>query len=247
MTHVLLTNDFPPKRGGIQAYLWDLWSRLDPSSYVVVTASSHPDHASFDAACAAAGIRIERLSERVLLPTPAVVSACRSAIQRSGARLVVIDPAFPLGVIGPSLQLPYAVLLHGAEVAVPGRIPGTRALLARTLRRSTLAVSAGGYPAAEGARAVRNRGMPPVVQIPPGVDLERFQPLSARDRRRARTDLGLPATGRLVVTMDVPVRCPGRTTTHDPCPGYRHVPLDHPDPGCYKFGVGRYMRSFAYS
>ena len=37
MRHLLVTNDFPPKVGGIQNYLWDLWSRLDPSSFVVLT------------------------------------------------------------------------------------------------------------------------------------------------------------------------------------------------------------------
>ena len=29
-THVLVTNDFPPKTGGIQSYLWELWRRLPP-------------------------------------------------------------------------------------------------------------------------------------------------------------------------------------------------------------------------
>ena len=59
--HLLVTNDFPPKLGGIQNYLWDLWSRLDPSSYVVLTASSDEGAADFDAAQAARGICIERV------------------------------------------------------------------------------------------------------------------------------------------------------------------------------------------
>ena len=59
--HLLVTNDFPPKVGGIQNYLWDLWSRLDPSSFVVLTASSDDGAAAFDAAQAERGIRIERV------------------------------------------------------------------------------------------------------------------------------------------------------------------------------------------
>ena len=43
-----------------------------------------------------------------------------------GASLVVLDPALPLGLIGLRLALPYAVVLHGAEVTVPGRLPGSR-------------------------------------------------------------------------------------------------------------------------
>ena len=46
--HLLVTNDFPPKVGGIQAYLWELWRRLDPDTFAVLTASSHPDAAAFD-------------------------------------------------------------------------------------------------------------------------------------------------------------------------------------------------------
>ncbi len=43
VTHLLVTNDFPPKVGGIQAYLWELWHRLDPDSFVILTARSHPE------------------------------------------------------------------------------------------------------------------------------------------------------------------------------------------------------------
>ncbi len=43
--------------------------------------------------------------------------------------------------------------------------------------------------------------MPPVVEIPPGVDLDRFRPLSAGERAAARADLGLPADGPLVVSV----------------------------------------------
>ena len=59
MTHLLVTNDFPPKVGGIQVYLWELWRRLDPGSFAVLTASSHPDAVSFDATQGLEGIRID--------------------------------------------------------------------------------------------------------------------------------------------------------------------------------------------
>jgi len=201
VTHLLVTNDFPPKVGGIQVYLWELWRRLDPSTYAVLTASSHPDAAAFDAEQAERGIRIERVPSAVLLPTPSLVRRIRHAADRVGADLVVLDPAVPLGLVGPRLGLPYAVLLHGAEVAIPGRLPVSRSLLAHVVRHSSLVVSAGGYPAAEARRAVRGRDMPPVVEVPPGVDLERFVPLDDAERARARADLGLPADGPLVVSV----------------------------------------------
>jgi phosphatidylinositol alpha-1,6-mannosyltransferase len=74
-------------------------------------------------------------------------------------------------------------------------------VVARVVRDSSLVISAGGYPAAEARRAVRGRGMPPVVEIPPGVDLGRFRPLSDPERTRARADLGLPLSGPLVVSV----------------------------------------------
>jgi phosphatidylinositol alpha-1,6-mannosyltransferase len=201
VTHLLVTNDFPPKVGGIQAYLWELWRRMDPETFVVITASSDPGSEQFDREQAARGIRIERVPGRILAPTPGLVRRIRTTARRVGASLVVIDPAFPLGVIGPRLGIPYAVVLHGAEVAIPGRLPASRELLASTLRHSVLAVSAGGYPAAEATRAVRGRGMPPVIEIPPGVDLERFRPLSESEKLDARIDLGLPTDGPLVVSV----------------------------------------------
>jgi len=201
MTHLLVTNDFPPKVGGIQAYLWELWRRMDPDAFAVLTASSHPDAAAFDTEQAARGFRIERVPSRVLLPTPSVERRIRSAAGQIGAGLVVVDPAVPLGLLGPRLGIPYAVLLHGAEVTVPGRLPVSRSALAHVVRHAALVVSAGGYPAAEARRAVRSRGMPPVVEVPPGVDLERFVPLDDEERARARADLGLPARGPLVVSV----------------------------------------------
>jgi phosphatidyl-myo-inositol dimannoside synthase len=201
VSHLLVTNDFPPKVGGIQAYLWELWRRLDPSSFAVLTASSHPDAAAFDAEHRAGGFRIERAPGAVLLPTPATVRRVRALARDTKASLVVIDPALPLALMGPALgALPYAVVLHGAEVAAPGRLPGSRQALAVVLRRARLAVCAGGYPAAE-ARRVAGASMAPVIDVPPGVDTERLRPLRAAERRAARAELGLPVTGPLVVSV----------------------------------------------
>jgi phosphatidylinositol alpha-1,6-mannosyltransferase len=199
--HLLVTNDFPPKVGGIQSYLWELWRRLDPDSFVVLTASSHPDAAAFDAAQAANGIHIERVPGRILFfPTPGARSAIRRCAERHGADLVLLDPALPLGLLGPRLGLPYGVLLHGAEVTVPGRLPVSRTALARVLHSASVVVSAGGYPAAEARRAA-GAFSAPVVEVPPGVDAAAITPLDEPARRAARAQLGLPAHGPLVVGL----------------------------------------------
>lgn len=199
--HLLVTNDFPPKVGGIQSYLWELWRRLDPASFVVLTASSDPDAARFDAEQAERGIRIERVPGSILFfPTPVARRRVRALAREVGASLVVLDPALPLGLLGPTLGLPYAVVLHGAEVAVPSRLPVARGALARVLRGASLAVSAGGYPAAEARRVAGDR-MPPVVEVPPGVDCDRLVPLDPVQRAEARRRLGLPVDAPVVASV----------------------------------------------
>jgi phosphatidylinositol alpha-1,6-mannosyltransferase len=199
--HLLVTNDFPPKVGGIQNYLWDLWSRLDPASFVVLTATSDDDAASFDAAQAARGVRIERVPGSILyFPSPQTHRDIDDCVRAHGIDLVLFDPALPLGLLGPRLGVPYGVILHGAEVTVPARLPGARAVLARVLRNASIVVSAGRYPAAEGRRAVPDLSAP-LVEIPPGVDTGAVAPLRAPERRAARTRLGLPATAPLLASV----------------------------------------------
>jgi phosphatidyl-myo-inositol dimannoside synthase len=153
--HLLVTNDFPPKVGGIQAYLWELWRRLDPESFVVLTASSDPAAEAFDQAAAGEGFRIERVPGRILyFPTPLARARIAALASEVGATLVLLDPVLPLGLLGPRLGLPYGVVLHGAEVGIPARLPGTRGLVARVLEHSSLVVSAGRYPAAEALGAL---------------------------------------------------------------------------------------------
>jgi phosphatidylinositol alpha-1,6-mannosyltransferase len=200
MTHLLVTNDFPPKVGGIQAYLWELWRRLDPSTFTVLTASSHPDAAAFDRQQAAEGIRIERVRAPVLVPIPAHVKRIRVLAEETGASLIMVDPALPLGLVGPFLGRPYGVVLHGAEVTVPGRLPVARQTLAKVLNHAQLVVCAGRYPAAEARRAAPSMTTP-VVEVPPGVDLGRFRPLSDEEKAKARAAWGLPPGGPLVVSI----------------------------------------------
>ena len=42
MPSLLVTNDFPPKVGGIQSYLWELWRRLPAADVTVLEAEARP-------------------------------------------------------------------------------------------------------------------------------------------------------------------------------------------------------------
>ncbi len=194
--HLLVTNDYPPKTGGIQVYLHELWRRLEPDRAVVLTASSHRDAPAFDRS---SGVVVERVAAGTLfLPTPATFGAIEAAIERHQPDLVLLDPAWPLGLLGPYLSRPYGVVLHGAEVAIPGRLPLAASSLRRVLRHAVVAVSAGGYPAAEAARTAAEY-CPAIIPLPPGVDPSRFAPVSGDQRVAVRRSLGLD-DGALMVS-----------------------------------------------
>ncbi|MEW6154750.1 MAG: glycosyltransferase family 4 protein [Actinomycetota bacterium] len=181
--------------GGIQSYLWELWRRL-PAGRAAVLTTPYAGDAEFDRGQPFA---VERSRTPVLLPVPELLRTVRRAAREAGADFVVLDPALPLGLIGPRLGLPYAVVVHGAEISVPGRLPGGRAALAHVLRGASLVIAAGEFVLAEAVRAA-GRDLPAVV-VPPGVDVERFRPLGTAERAEARHAFGLPPSGPLVVAV----------------------------------------------
>jgi len=196
-SHLLVTNDYPPKVGGIQVYLHELWRRLPPQRAVVVTASSDPTAAEFDAAT---DVVIERVRQSLLFfPTPRVLQQIRKAVARHNPDVVLLDPAWPLGLLGPFLGRPFGVILHGAEVTIPGRLPIVSSTLRFILRRAHVAVSAGTYPEAE-ARRNAKEGLAPIIQVPPGVDTKRFVPLPSETHSVIRRELGLDENGFLVAS-----------------------------------------------
>jgi phosphatidylinositol alpha-1,6-mannosyltransferase len=193
--HLLVTNDYPPKTGGIQVYLHELWRRLETDRAVVLTASSVPHTEAFDAA---SEIVVERVPEKTLfLPTRRALRAIESAIDRHQPDLVLLDPAWPLGLLGPRLSVPYGVVVHGAEVTVPGRLPLVASSLRYVLKHAAVAICAGSYPESE-VRRVASHYTPSIIQVPPGVDTQRFTPLDPSRRHEVRQSLGLDPKAFLV-------------------------------------------------
>ena len=230
MTHLLITNDFPPKVGGIQTYLWELWRRLPPESFAVLT-SAHPDAAAFDAA---QPFRVERVPQRVLLPTGRLAATARRLAAEIHARFAVLDPALPLGAVGPRLGLPYLVVGHGAEIAIPGRVLAARGALARVLDASAGAVAGGEYVAAELRRAAG--GTLDVCSVAPGVDTDRFVPVPPERKPAIRRGLGLPEHGPLVVSVGRLVPRKGADVLVDAAARIRR---DHPELTVAIAGGGR--------
>lgn len=195
MRHLLVTNDFPPKVGGIQSYLYELWRRLDPADVAVLT-TPYAASAAFDAA---QDFRIERDRDPVLWPHAGLVRRIDRLAARHDAELVLLDPLAPLAALGPRLERPYGVIVHGAEVTVPAKLPPLRERMGRILRGAELVVAAGPFPAAE-AEAVAQRALP-VVIVPPGVDTGRFTVPTDAQRAEIRARYGLDTHGPVVVSL----------------------------------------------
>lgn len=200
--HLLVTNDFPPKHGGIQTLLWELWRRLPPDDVTVLT-TPHAGASAFDAQQA---FRVERTHEPVLLPTPMLRRRIDALARDAGAELVMLDPVLPVGALGPQLGLPYGVFMHGSEVI--GRLPVGDVWAGWLLRRAEVVIAAGTYPAEETRRLTRGHG-PPVTIVPCGVDTSRFVPLPGDAKREVRRSFGLPEDGPLVVGLSRLVRRKG--------------------------------------
>jgi phosphatidylinositol alpha-1,6-mannosyltransferase len=184
-SHLLVTNDFPPKIGGIQSYLHELWRRLPPERTTVLT-TSYPGAAEWDAR---QPFRVVRAGVPFLAPIPPVRRQIEALADEIDADIVLLDPAWPLGALGPELSRPYGVILHGAEVTVPARLPVAQLPLRRTMRQASLVIAAGEYPAAQG-RFSAGRPIDAVI-VPPGVDIERFRPLTPPEWREARRRHGI--------------------------------------------------------
>jgi phosphatidylinositol alpha-1,6-mannosyltransferase len=125
----------------------------------------------------------------LFLPTWRALREIEAAIERHRPDLVLFDPAWPLGLLGPRLSRSYGVVLHGAEVTIPGRIPVVASSLRYVLKNATVAICAGSYPESQ-ARRNAAEYLCPVIQIPPGVDTSRFAPLSSTERHQVRSTMG---------------------------------------------------------
>jgi phosphatidylinositol alpha-1,6-mannosyltransferase len=138
----------------------------------------------------------------------------------------------PLGLLGPTLGRPYGLVVHGAEVTVPGRLPVSNLALRSALRGADIVVAAGGYPLAEAERAAGRRL--PAVVIPPGVDTDRFVPLADAERVAVRRRFGLPVDGVVVLAVSRLVPRKGFDTVIE---AVRR--LDRPDVSLAVVGGGR--------
>ena len=189
MNLLLLTNDFPPRSGGIQQYCHNLVSRL-PADRVVVYAPDWPGAAAFDAA---QPFRVVRHPGRTMLPVADVLRRAVALAAEVRPDVICLGAAFPLGLLVGRLTratgVPCVGFTHGVEVAV-GRVPLVSLLQVRVAGQLRLLTAVSRWSAARVRRAVRGRC--PVELLPAGVDADTYHP--AVDGRPVRERHGLGAS-----------------------------------------------------
>ena len=206
---LIVTNDFPPRAGGIQTFVWELAVRQPPGS-VVVYASRSEGWRDFDAA---APFPVVRDRATMLLPTPRVAAGAAAALREHGCTAVWFGATAPLGLLGAGLRAAGAQRIvattHGHEVGW-ARLPGPRQLLRRIGRQVDVVTVLGEYTRQrlQSAFGAGRLGGPQLARLAPGVDPDRFAPTPAAelDGRylRARHGIAADAPVLLCVSRLVP-------------------------------------------
>ncbi len=182
---LVVTNDFPPRVGGVQQYVWNVVNNL-PAKRVAVFAPSWPGWREHDAAST---FPMHRWPSSFLWPTEELRRRVTSLIQEHDADVVLFGHGFPLPLLGPALArrgTPYVVLTHGAEVWL-ARTPAVAASMRAAFAHAAAVTAVSGWT----ARALRRVAPPdgPMPVLHPGVDAERFSPAADGSQVRERHGL----------------------------------------------------------
>jgi phosphatidylinositol alpha-1,6-mannosyltransferase len=189
---LLVTNDFPPRRGGIQSYLVELVTRLAATGEHTVTvyAPQWKDAETFDAN--AAGYHVVRHPGTLMLPGRGVDVRMRRLIKERGIDTVWFGAAAPLGLLAQRARQAGATRVlastHGHEVGW-SMLPLARSVLRRIGDDSDAVTFVSRYTRRRFASAFGPHAG--LEHLPPGVDTDRFRPDPARRAElRARYGLG---------------------------------------------------------
>ncbi len=183
-----MTNDFPPRPGGIQNYLNSLATRL-PADRLVVYAPSWEGAAEFDAR---APFEVVRHPTSLMLPTPDVLRRARQLLSARDCSAVWFGAAAPLALLGSALRDSGAekviACTHGHEVGW-SMLPGARQALRRIGDTADVVTYVSDYTRTRFAAAFGP--MAGLEHLPSGVDPAVFHPdPGAREEIRGRHGLG---------------------------------------------------------
>jgi phosphatidylinositol alpha-1,6-mannosyltransferase len=192
---LIVTNDFPPRPGGIQAFLHNMALRLDPERLVVYASTWKRGREGVEATAAFDAeqpFTVVRDRTTMLLPTPGATRRAVGLLREHGCTSVWYGAAAPLGLMAPALRKAGAERLvattHGHEAGW-AQLPAARQLLRRIGESTDTITYLGEYTRSRIAGALTPEAAARMVQLPPGVDEKTFHPASGGDEVRARLGL----------------------------------------------------------
>ncbi|HSL10326.1 MAG TPA: glycosyltransferase family 4 protein [Actinomycetota bacterium] len=185
---LIVTNDFPPRKGGVERFVFALADRL-PADRLRVIAPSHTGALAFDARLPFTVRRIARPRWR---PTRELRRAIDDELRSHRPDVVLFGHALPqVGLASAQVRaagVPFAVMTHGVEYWF-AKVPGFRGLLRRSCAGAGVVFAISRYVAGPIERALE--GVAPLAMLSPGVDTERFRPDPAGgDAMRAKLGVG---------------------------------------------------------
>lgn len=185
MKVLVVTNDFPPRPGGIQQYVHSLAARL-PIGEVVVYAPAWKGAAGFDAA---QPFPVVRHGTSLMLPVPDVLRRARDVARAEACDTVWFGAAAPLGLLAGALREAgirrVVGSTHGHETGW-AMLPGARQALRRIGSRCDVVTYVSDYTRRRLAGALRSTRL---EWVPPGVDTSVFN--ADRDGSAVRRQHGL--------------------------------------------------------
>ena len=206
---LVVTNDFPTRRGGIESFVLSLCERMAPDEVVVYTASMPGDRA-YDANLP---FPVYRDPSSMLLPTPAVGRRAAEVMRKHGCDRVVFGSSVPLGLLAPTLRHAGAqrivALTHGHEVWWAG-VPGARHMLRQVGDSCDVLTYVSEWCREQIAPALSPTAAARMVRLSPGVDTERFYP--GCGGAGVRSKLGIADEAPVVVCTARIVRRKGQDT-----------------------------------
>lgn len=226
-----VTNDLPPRLGGIEQFVGSLLARVHPAETLVVG----PAHRNARRHDPAQRYRVVRAPGRVL-PTPRIQRLVLAAGRAHRPDVVVLGAAWPLGELAPALTralgTPVVALTHGLEAALAAA--GLGVLVRRASRGLAAATTISGFAH---QRLHPHLAAPRVARVPPGVDVQRLRP--GVDGRTRRAAWGVPADAPLVGCISRLVPRKGQDLLLAAWPRVRR---GHPDAWLVLAGAGAYER-----
>jgi phosphatidylinositol alpha-1,6-mannosyltransferase len=200
---LIVTNDFPPRRGGIQSFVHVLASRL-PEGSVTVYAPSWDGAVAFDSR---QPFPVIRHPTSLMLPVPSVGRRGGRILHEYSCDTVLFGAAAPLGLLASSLRRAGArrivALTHGHEAGWAA-LPGARALLRRIGDSVDVMTYLGEYFRARLARALSPQAAARMERLAPGVDTAAFRPGAGGEAIRQRLGIGRDRPVVVCVSRMVP-------------------------------------------